>query len=57
MKKNNIEKQIRSFFDNTIEKELNPEKAAEIEVLREYLLNPGFKKSLEDFIFNKTYHK
>ena len=43
----------RSIIDGYIQKLTDPNKIAEMEVLREYLTNPEFKGNLENFTFSQ----
>jgi len=40
--------EARRLFDARIAAEPNPERIAELEVLREYLCNPAFRAELEE---------
>jgi len=46
--------EARAIFDAAYAAETDPDKRANIELLREYACNPEFKKGLEDYSFAMT---
>lgn len=44
--------EAREIFQAAIDKEPNPDKRAELELLREYFMNPAFRQAMTDFIFD-----
>ncbi len=43
--------EIRALFDEVLQGELDAEQRARLELLREYLTNPTFRKELETLLF------
>ena len=45
----------RAMFDEAINAETDPDRVARLEVLREYVTDPAFRRTFEDFVFAATY--
>ena len=44
--------EARKILNSAIANETNADKVAKLEVVREYLTNPDFRKKLEDYVWN-----
>lgn len=43
--------EVREIFNKVIAGQTDPDRVANLEIVREYFTNPDFKRALEDFVW------